>query len=471
MFRVAGPRPEVIRPFRAAPDAVPSWLAFHAHRLAVGLFVQGRPLDDCLAEVGSGGVLGDRAGSADPTAPISLAETTVEPDPGRQAITLIAPDGTRRTAQRRGRYGCVVLPAGQSVLDLPGQTSRPHGRALPPDPASPWPEGSGRHRSGADPARLDALAARITADGLGRAFVVIHDGRLIAQSYAPGFDHATPHPGWSMTKSLVGALAGAAVQRGWLRLDRPVPIPEWHRDPADPRGLITLDDLLRMSSGLDCPGGLTPWAAGDRHFRVYAGLPDVHRYVTGLPARTRPGARCAYQNCDPMAAAIACQHAAAGSGTHPADLPWELLLDPVGMNSMVLHADPAGHFILAGYSTATALDWARFGQLYLDDGVWRGCRLLPEGWLRYAMTPAPADTEPVYGGALLWLGRRVLGERPFGGAPSGMRLPPCALAAGHYGQRVLIIPSLRLVLVRMGHGVDDDLLVTVTEEIIEELPR
>lgn len=475
MHRVAGPRPEVIRPLRPAPDALGKWLAFHAYRVAVGVFIQGRTLEDVVThDLEAGGALGERGGGTDPTAPITLEEVSFEIDSASRTATLRAPDGTRRAVRHHGRYGCVVLPEGSDELLLPPHPVPPPARPITTGAPRPWPLGDEVDRSGApghvDLERIDAAAARVTADGKGRAFVVAYDGRVIAQSYAEPFTRDSLHPGWSMTKSLVGALMGRLIELGHVTLDQPAPIRAWQQ-PDDPRADITIDDLLRMSSGLDSPGGITPWANGDKHFRVYAGLSDVYGYVASLPSRAKPGTRCAYQNCDSIAAAAIVRDIARSVGIHPADVPWSLLFEPLGMDSAVLHADACGNFVLSGFSTATALDWARFGQLYLDDGMWQGKRLLPQGWLDYAMTPAPADDEPVYGGAFLWLGNRVLGERLFGTHPSGERLPKFALAAGHYGQRTIIMPSHRLVIVRMGHGLNDDLLVDAVAQIVTAVSR
>jgi CubicO group peptidase (beta-lactamase class C family) len=465
-----------IWPIAPAEDAISRWLAFHAYWLAVGVFVQRRTAEDVIRDdLSSNGVLGERSGGQDPTAPLTWRDISVSVDVPAQAVTLSAPDGSARTAGYRGRYGCVMFPEGTTSLALPdpgGQRSKP--QDITTGSTWAWPYGDGIDRdalpSNVDLDVIDAAAKDVTSDGLGRAFVVIHDGRLIAESYATPFSKSFRHAGWSMTKSLVGALVGRLIQQGHLSLETPAPVTAW-QSPNDQRSKITVDNLLRMSSGLDCPYGLTPWAHGDKHFRVCSGLTDVYGFVSSLPSRAAAGTRCAYQNCDVIAMADVVRHITMEQGVPFVEAPYELLFAPLGMDSMVLHADSCGNFIMSGFSTATVLDWARLGQLYLNDGMWEGDRLLPPGWLDYALTPAPADDEPVYGGALLWLGHRVLGERLFGRHPLAERLPPTAMAAGHYGQRTLIIPSHSLVIVRMGHGHDDDLLLNSVHRIIEELSR
>jgi CubicO group peptidase (beta-lactamase class C family) len=144
-----------------------------------------------------------------------------------------------------------------------------------------------------------------------------------------------------------------------------------------------------------------------------------------------------------------------------------LLFDPLGMDSIQLSADAGGNYIMSGWSVATALDWARFGQLYLDDGVWDGVRLLPPGWLDYALSPAPADDERVYGGAMLWRAERFYA---LGGSPAP--LPErTALAAGHRGQRVFVIPDHDLVIVRMGHGDNEPLLAQTVARIVTAVSK
>jgi CubicO group peptidase (beta-lactamase class C family) len=473
MHRVAGPRPEVVRPLRPASDALTKWLAFHAYRAAVGVFAQGRSFADVFTQdLAVGGALGERGGGADPTAPITLDAVAFDVDEDSRTVTVTAPDGTWRAARQHGRYGCVVLPEGAAELRLP-MPAAPQ-RADAAGRAWPGPFGDAADCSAVaghvDLGAIDAAASKVTADGKARAFVVAYDGRIVAESYPPGFTRDSVHQSWSMTKSLVGALAGCLVHLGRLTLTQPAPVPAWSGS-GDPRAAITIDHLLRMSSGLDCPGGITPWADGDKHFRAYSGLDDVYAFASSLPMRADAGSRCSYQNCDPLIAAMLVRNAAAELDVPEVDIPWALLLDPLGMTKTALDADARGNFILSGFSTATALDWARFGQLYLDDGVWQGRRLLPGGWLDYAMTAAPADTEPVYGGAFLWLGNRVLGERLFGTHPAAAELPPFALAAGHYGQRTIIMPSHRLVIVRMGHGLDDDLLVEAVGQIVAAVSR
>jgi CubicO group peptidase (beta-lactamase class C family) len=464
MDRPNGLHPCFVRPVTPAPDALGRWLGWQVYRLALGVLFEGRDPDAIIAEDLSGIRFFDRSRPEtmleDPTVPVAWDEVAYEIDERRGAVTLRAPDGTARTAVAYGRYGCVGLPPGETEPRVAPEPVPPR-RGASTRAEQAWPLGCAIDRGGLAPhvdlGPVEAALAAVVGDGKGRAALVVHRGRLIAEAYAPGFDRDSRHSGWSMSKSLVGALVGRAIHEGWTALDAPAPVPLWRRD-GDPRGAITVDDLLRMSSGLDCPIGMTPWAEGE-HYHPFTGLPDVYAWATELPLRAAPGTRCAYQQSDPLTAAKVATDLAEQAGIRRVDAPWSLLFDPLGMDSVMLSADTSGNFILSGYSLATAQDWARFGQLLLDDGVWQGERLLPEGWLAYATTPAPADDEPVYGGAFMHLGDRftfISGEQ--GRVPAGT-----SLAAGHYGQFTFAIPSHELVIVRMGHDPADTPMLDLVE--------
>lgn len=467
MYRPNGINAALVRPVEPAEDALTIWLAFQAHRAANAVFVAGRDVDEFIARDLHGVAFDDPIDPStrwhDPSAPVGWDEVECELDLDARRLSLRA-RGLERTAVDHGRHGCIVLAEGESELDLPlSPVPPPTGSSSRPE--EPWPFGdaidTGGLSAGVDLEAIEAAVRDVVADGLGRAIVVAHQGRLIAEAYGRPFNRMDRHPSWSATKSFVGALVGRLIHEGHLELDQPAPIPAW-QEPGDRRGAITVDHLLRLSSGIDCANGLTPWAEGDRHFRVYGGLPDVFGYATSLPLLAEPGTRCAYQNCDVLAGAQVVLDTAERIGIPRIEAPWRLLFDPLGMDSVALGADPTGNFILSGWSTVSALDWARFGQLYLDDGVWQGRRLLPEGWLDYATTPAPADEEPVYGGAMMWLGSKLYAE-------TGVDLPErMALAAGHRGQRTFVLPEQDLVIVRMGHG-DDELLLARTIARIAEI--
>ncbi len=269
-----------------------------------------------------------------------------------------------------------------------------------------------------------------------RAIVVVHHGRVLAERYAAGFGPDMPLPGWSMTKSVVGALAGILVARGEWRLDAPPPVPEW-RARGDPRGAITLDQLLRMSSGLAFDERYGDPLA-DVNVMLWAS-PDTGAFAADRPLAHAPGTRWQYASGTTNILARAMRELL---GADYATFPYRALFAPLGMASAVVEPDAAGTFVGSSFMYATARDWARFGRAFLDDGG----RILPPGWARYAATPAAPGARY---GAHWWLGL----TRPEGAAP--VTLPADLFhAGGHGGQYVSVVPSRALVIVRLGHAVD-----------------
>jgi CubicO group peptidase (beta-lactamase class C family) len=446
---------EAVPPSEPGPAAVSRWLGFHAYVMAIGSLIQHRSIDEIAAQM----LTTERWAPG----PVCWEEVTVTHDAQARTVTLQTRDGLSRTATVDSGESCVVLPDEGGSIELPTRDSvtLPAATRPPSAESAPWPVGEAIDRTAlsAD-VNLDAIEGALdsaVADGRTRACVVAIDGRLIAERHVPPFTRTSRHLSWSMTKSLVGVLIGRLVHESVLELEQPAPIPEWQR-PGDRRAEITLDDLLRMSSGLDCPVGPSPWSHQDRHFRVYTGLADVREHVVGLPLRAAPGSRWAYQNSDPLIAAEIAACAAARLSIPRAAMPWTLLFDELGMSSVALGADARGNYVLSGWSAATAADWARLGQLYLDDGEWLGKRLLPEGWLQYASTPAPAAQPGLYGGAFMWLGEA-----------EGALPPGTIAAAGAFGQRTIVVPSARLVVVRLGHSDEDRQFIDGTVRLARQL--
>lgn len=278
-----------------------------------------------------------------------------------------------------------------------------------------------------------------------RAILIVHRDRLLIERYAPGYGPETRFPGWSMSKSVLNALTGVLVAEGRLHLHAPVPVAAWS-GPEDPRRNITLDHLLRMSSGL----------AFDEDYddprsdvvRMLYGRRDAAAFATDQPLAAAPGTRFNYSS---GTSAILSRILA-----DAAPEPWPVfvqraLFAPLGMTSALIEPDSAGTPMLAAYLWANARDWARFGLLYLNDGVWQGRRLLPTGWVAYSRTVAPADPKGEYG-AHFWV--RV--PYPDRQVPARPHLVPADAfhAAGHGAQYVTVIPSRALVVVRLGLALD-----------------
>lgn len=274
-----------------------------------------------------------------------------------------------------------------------------------------------------------------------RAIAVVYQGHLVGERYATGFSKDTPLLGWSLTKSVTNALVGIAVGEGKLAIDKPPPVPEW-QTPDDPRRRITLDQLLRMSSGLrfneDYSSPLVDVA------RMLFGSSDMAAYAAAKPQQAAPEMRWSYSSGDTLIVSRALRQAI-GAADYAA-FPRRALFDRLGMRSALIETDASGTFVGSSFMYATARDWARFGLLYLGDGVVGGQRILPPGWVAYSRTPTLAAPAQQYG-AHFWLKLPTDYLREAG-------LPPLPAdtfhAVGHEGQLLTIIPSHQLVVVRLG---------------------
>jgi hypothetical protein len=274
-----------------------------------------------------------------------------------------------------------------------------------------------------------------------RAVVIVQDGHIIGERYADGFSNETRLPGWSMTKSVLSALIGILVGEGRITPTDSDLLQQW--STHDPRAAITVEDLLRMRSGL-------------RFAEVYEDLSsdviemlfnqtDAAAYAAGRPLDAPPGTVWSYSSGSTnILSRIA--RTIVGEEQYP-EWPRRALFERIGMSSAMMERDASGTFVASSFMLATARDWARFGQLYLQDGVWEEERVLPEGWVGFSTTPTPQSPHAIYG-AHWWL---KLKPEIGGGTAAANRIPPDAyFAIGHEGQTLTIIPSRRLVVVRLG---------------------
>jgi CubicO group peptidase (beta-lactamase class C family) len=284
------------------------------------------------------------------------------------------------------------------------------------------------------------------AEGLTAAFVVTWKGRLIAERYGEGLIAQTPLEGWSMGKSITATLLGILVKQGVYELTQPAPIPEWQA-PGDARAKIRIEDILRMSSGLRIRAPQDPDydASGPYpdHLYLYTGGVDSYHYAATRPQQWPPNSVGRYRNSDPVLISYLIRLAVEKRGEDYLSFPQRALFDKLGIRTMVIETDPFGNFLGQGYEVGSGRDWARLGNLYLQDGVWNGERILPEGYTKFVSTLAPAwaaDKRPFYG-AFFWI--NGLGQYP---------VPRDAYyMSGAGGQTTLIIPSHDLVVVRLGH--------------------
>ena len=282
-----------------------------------------------------------------------------------------------------------------------------------------------------------------------RAVVVLKDGRIVAERYADGIGIDTPLLGFSATKSVVSALAGILVRKGALKLHEPVPITAW-QGSGDARGAITLDHLLRHTAGLALGSSLQASLASalEPVNRMKFMVSDMAAYAESMPLETAPGAAWNYHDGNTVILAHLLRQVTGGSAASMMRFARRELFEPLGMRHVTLEFDAAGNAEGSSQLLASARDWARFGQLYLNDGVAGGKRILPEGWVKYSATPTPNAW--VGQGAGFWTN---LGDSLGASYRTERGWPRDAFfAKGTIGQYVIIVPSERLVIVRLGRS-------------------
>ena len=369
----------------------------------------------------------------------------VEPDNRR--VTASFHGWATQTAVFRDGLGCTLID-GRREDDLRAEAA---GLSYTPPPSNSetlWPEGE-RIDTPAQDVNLPALNAGIEAAFAEpdpayprntRALVVVHRGRMIAERYAPGFDARMPLIGWSMTKAALNALVGLRVKDGKLAPADKALLPEW-RGEGDKRRGISLDDLLRMSSGLAFDESYDDPLADVTQMLFVAG--DKARFAAAKPLLHPPGTNWHYSS----GTSVIIARILRASFTAERDYlryPSERLFAPLGMRSAVIEPDAAGTLVASSLMYASARDFARLGLLFLQDGMWQGERLLPEGWVAYSLTPTKDAPDGSYG-AHMWL--KLPESDGFGEPP----MPEDAYYfLGHEEQIVAIVPSRDLVIVRLG---------------------
>ena len=385
------------------------------------------------------------------TSPYAERAKVGRPEVDREAreVRITLPNGVTRVARHIGDQGCVTLPVGASDVSF---TPVPVPRNLPDPAQTPWPMGDVLPPHPL-PAELDAAkvqqavdAAFDPADAQTAAFVVTWRGRLIGERYGDGITETTPLESWSMGKSVTSTLMGVLIQRGAYELWQPAPIPEWQA-PDDPRAAIRIGDILQMSSGIRIRApqdpDYDPALGYPDHLYLYTGSVNSFTYAATRPQQWPPASVGRYRNTDPVLVNYLNRLGVEKLGEEYLTFPQRALFDKIGVRTMVMETDPFGNFLTQGYEFASGRDWARLGNLYLQDGVWEGERILPEGYVDFVSTLAPAwkaDGRPIYGG-FFWLNGTGTFPVPH----------EAYYMAGAGGQTTLIVPSHDLVVVRLGH--------------------
>ena len=390
---------------------------------------------------------------------LAVASLKRDVDLQRGEVTVSLAGGYVSRARYREGLGCVAIPAGEPEPPDAPPPAIPLGPAILPEIAQAALVAPG--------GTLQAAIRRAVVDVDGtprhrtKAIVVLRDGKLIAEAYAQGYGVDTPVLGFSMSKSVTNALVGILVRQGRLALDQPAPVPAWS-DPADPRHAITVEQLLRQTSGLDLPQNNSGF---DITSQIMYTARDKAGASAEAPLAVAPGTRWAYTDTNYMLLSRIVRDAVGGSAADVHAFAQAELFGPLGMRHVVIDFDATGTPIGSSHVLASARDWARFGQLYLDDGVVGGRRILPAGWVQFSATPTLATG---YGAG--WWTNRAEGKVPGWGAPWGLANAPkdAFFARGFMGQFTVVIPSRQLVIVRLSvsHVRGDD--IEETDRIVGE---
>ncbi len=411
--------------YLAPPDLIRVGSGYSAKIVCSNVFLAGRNADDVLA--------------LDVQAPghplLRLMRVSVDREAGTVSAGLFSILG-KSVAVFRDGLGCANAPDGDVALAraISGPTLTPA-----PDPDAPWPQGE-RVDASQDPAVAGILDdTALTGPGM-RAVVVVRDGRIVGERYGDGFSEKTPLLGWSMTKTVNAAIIGTVIRLGRIDLDEKGLFDAWK---ADGRAAISLADLMAMSSGLQFNedyGDVTDVT------RMLYLEPDMAGYAAAKPLAGEVGKVFSYSSGTSVMLSRLWQEAV-GDKDEALAWPRVALFDPLGMQSAVLETDEHGTFVGSSYLYATARDWARFGQFLLQDGVWNGEPVLPDGFVKWMREKAPASA--VYGRGQLWLEGPGDEDRPGAGVAVGVPADTFWLE-GHDGQTVAVVPSKRLVVVRLG---------------------
>ncbi|URX61591.1 beta-lactamase family protein [Luteibacter anthropi] len=366
----------------------------------------------------------------------------------RQRVEVDGPFGMLAAADYTPGYGC--------RLDLPGN------RPLVADGARHLARKDGFSPDGLVVAKDSHIAAAIDRVFTERAdepvknvkaVVVIRDGQVIAERYAQGFDEHSPLLSFSVAKSFTNAFIGMLAMRGNVDVTAPLGAPEWQA-PGDPRARITVENLMRMSSGLDAEEAESPFSAVAKMEFLHG---DMAGFAAAQPAREAPGTHFDYTSADTLLLDRMVGERVGGGPAGLRAFARRELFDRLGMGDVTMEFDGQGTFAGSTYVYASARDYARLGQLYMDDGVAPdGTRLLPEGWVAWSRR----STLGAPYGAGFWTNdgpSDVAKLRVEGGFPKDG-----FFASGTMGQRIYIVPSAKLVVVRFGYsappsyGIEDD---------------
>jgi CubicO group peptidase (beta-lactamase class C family) len=374
----------------------------------------------------------------------------------REVRSTIAGVFPSRSVFREGR-GCTLIHDGAAPQALEIKSSAP---ARLPEIAGPEivvPENA-LLRAAIDKAFEESGANFPRAT---KAVVVVYNGRVIGERYAPGIGIDTELDGHSLAKSVVNALIGVLVREGRVDVHARAMAPEW--GAQDPRAGITLDNLMRMDAGFDFDEGVGAGTASHMWFTQ----DDIARFAARLPLASPVGRQWHYSSASYAILSRTLKNIVGGPQALD-DFAHHEVFDPLGMRRVTVEFDGTGTMMGAHAVYASARDWARFGLLYLHDGVVDDQRILPEGWVRYSTTPTLGGGY----GAGFWLNNTNT-PVPTWGFPWGLPGAPsdAFFGRGYLGQWVVIVPSENLVVVRMGFSHGDAGEMTSTAQLVSDVVR
>ncbi|MEM6413982.1 MAG: serine hydrolase [Pseudomonadota bacterium] len=392
---------------------------FMARDTCSEIFIAGRELENILANDFEG---------YDP----KLKYVGISVDPDQKSVTgRLGPFG-KSTAVFREGYGCTLIrgelspvPPLAPITNVPWESAEPVSLGIDTD---------------AFETALDSVFKDQAPDH--RAMFVVKKGKVIGERYASGFDTTTPMLSFSMAKSVTAMMVGAAIQDGYFGLDDTPPILEWS-GKDDPRSQITWRHLLQMQTGLEFD---------ERYLSIAADVPTMNilehsaaAYAFNKPLEFEPGTKWKYSTGTSNILQHALRKALENAGVNYHSYARDTIFEPLGAKSIVFIPDSAGDFIGGSYVYATAADWAKLGQLYVQNGIWNGRQILPEDWTEFSRTPASASDN--------WYGAQVWLNHP--GADKRKKffpdLPDATFAFdGWRGQFVMMIPEEEIVIVHLG---------------------
>jgi CubicO group peptidase (beta-lactamase class C family) len=340
----------------------------------------------------------------------------------------------------RDGFGCIILHGDDSknasigpspVGEMAKPSAPPAAASLDAQPPNPKLEAA-LDRAFAEPSEPPYRWVK--------AIVILHDGKLVAERYAPGYTAATPILGYSLAKSVTNALLGILVREEKLTVAERAPVAEWD-NPSDPRHAITIEELMRMTSGLaldESDSGTDPVS------RMLFLESDMAGFAERAYLKAAPGTTWEYTSGNTLILSRIIRDAVGGNAQDVADFARKELFEPLGITTATIEFDATGTPVGCTNILVSARDWARFGTLYLNDGVVNGHRILPEGWVAYSSAPTLGNDY----GAGFWTNHGSHGDaadRIQAGMPED-----AFYGSGNLGQRVVIIPSEGLVIVRLG---------------------